>query len=168
MKIVSLNLNEDKARELFTQSYELFKGVINKEEGIYDYDRHFDWNTLEEVHEDHMNSGTDDSDYYFKYNEVLYTLDISHNIEDFGYNSLYFQEKYGKSYEDLYCCVIYSYRQYYEYDDVKTEVVFLYNKKLNKIVEILEVCHHSLKIDDKKTIRSANYKVLDEITKSFH
>ena len=169
LDIKHLDLNEEKAKEIFSKSYEVFKNVINNKKGIEDYGIHFDWETVEDVHQKNMSTDTEESDFYFTYNGELYSLDISHKIEDFGYNSVYFYDKYRDIYKDLYCCAIYNYRKYFEYGDLKTEIIFLYDKRHKRIVEILEIVRHGLEIDNKKFIREVRYdKVLKRLTKSFN
>ena len=154
MEINYLELREEDAKKYFEKSYGLFRRVINKDESIYDYNLHFDWSIVEKRHRDAICNDYNENDFYFIDNKEKYGLDISHDIDNFGYNADFFRFKYEDIYDDLYCCTVYTYRNYFEYDDMRSEVTFLYDRKNDKVVEILDISRYGLATNDKKTIRT--------------
>ncbi len=143
-KIEYSNMKEEDAIKYFESLYKSFKRVINNDEKVFEYGFHFDWNNIEKRHTENLNNefDEDERDYYFidKNNKCeKYTLDISHDIDNFGYNDEYYKLNYKDIYDNLYCCSICAYRKYYEYDDIYLEFTFIYDKKEDKLVDILEL-----------------------------
>lgn len=166
MEINYLKMTEEDAKKYFQKAYELFRCVINKDKSIFDYNFHFDWSIVEKRHNDSMCNSYNENDFYFVDNGEKYALDISHNIDDFGYNADLFRYCYKDIYDDLYCCTVYTYRNYFEYDEKIIEVIFLYDKKNDKVVEVLDISRYSPAKFDKKNIRTVkDSEVLKKILK---
>lgn len=163
------DMNEEDARKYFEKLYQAFKRFINNDKNMYDYNLHFDWSNVENRHIENMFNDFDENecDYYFidnKNDNEMYTLDMSHDIDDFGYNYVYFMSKYKDIYDNLYCCDMSVYRRYFEYDDIYSSIMFLYDKKEGKVVEILNLEFLNPTINNKKTISHVeDEKILEKI-----
>ena len=79
------------------------------------------------------------TDYYFIYNNKLYTLDIVIDFDDLGYNDEYFYYKYKDDYQNLICCNLIEYKEYFETDDEKLDITFAYDTKKKQVVEVMNL-----------------------------
>ena len=166
MIINYLNMSPVDAKKYFRRAYILFKKVIDKDKNLYDYNLRFDWDSVEEIHEYNAKNEFNCNDFYFISGEESYSLDISHDIDNFGYNADYFKSKYADVYDDLYCCVICTYRNYYEYESMITQVIFLYDRKNDRVVEALDISHFSRVVSNNQHIRKIeDEKVLKKLIK---
>ena len=84
-------------------------------------------------------------DYYFKYNNRYYTLDMSSDIEDFGYII-------DNPDNNLVCCELREFNEYIECTDTKKEITFIYDKEKNKVTDILNISRYRKKDTDDTTI----------------
>ena len=165
-------LNEEEAKKYFEKLYQVFKRFINKDKDMYDYNLHFDWSNIEKRHKENMlnDFDEDERDYYFidnKSNKEMYALDMSHDIDNFGYNKAYFKKKYKDIYDNLYCCDISVYREHFEYDDIYSSIMFLYDKEAGKVVEVLDINFMNPRINNMKTIRRVKDEKVLEMIKTY-
>ena len=170
LKIINYEeMSGNDAKKYFREAYRLFGRAINNNECLYNYNLPFSWGIVEERHKDNVCNEDEGCDFYFidftdRDNVKSFSLDISHDIEGFGYDSQAFRRLYGDIYDDLYCCEVCTYRDCFDYDNRLNEVIFLYDKKNNRVVEVLSVLFNSIIIGNRKTIRRVeDVKVLKRI-----
>lgn len=163
-------MSEEKAIEYFEKLYPVFKRFISGDKKIFEYGFHFDWKNIENRHYENLANDFDEDecDYYFidKNTCEKYSLDISHDIDNFGYSDIFFRINYKEQYDDLYCCCMSAYKKYFNYKDMYLSIIFLYNKKEAKLVEILDISFYNPKINNTQTIsRMDDEIVLEKIMK---
>lgn len=103
-----------------------------------------------------VKSEVDIFDYYFKYNNHYYTVEMTHDLDSFGLTNNYInslKDKYREDYSNLVACEIREFRNYYECDDTKKSLSFIYNIRTNKEIAILDIALHCLPKSDKKIVK---------------
>lgn len=101
-------------------------------------------------------------DYYFKYSDYYYTLNMSYDFEFFGYAKEYFEETY-EDLENLVCCQLFEFNKYIEDNDIYSSVIFVYNIKTKKIIEVLHINYYE-NINDKNNMYClSDEKILKKI-----
>jgi len=83
-------------------------------------------------------------DYYFRYNNRFYTLDMSFDFDSFGQNEDYYRDIYGDNFENMVYCEITEYHNYFDNNDRRTTMSFVYDKIKNEVVEITNISRYSL------------------------
>ena len=97
-------------------------------------------------------------DYYFKYNNRLFTLDMTRDFESLGYNKEYYLEKYGNSFKNMYCCQLCEYFEYIENKNERINMNFVYDGENKQVVDINYIYKYSLPQIEKPNVR----KLIDE------
>ena len=131
--------SEVNERKTYFKLKEIFKRITNNNK-IYDYNHHFN---LDEVDDNHVKVSSERldylfeiSDYYFIIDGVFYTLDMSHNPDDFGLGDYY---KYN---DNIYYCQLCSYVN--NFDNLKSSMLFMYDRLNDKIIESIEIKNYPM------------------------
>jgi len=146
------SLGPKDALKTFGRNIKLFQSVMNKDETIKGIES-FKLNEAERRH-----VGAASTDIYlcafeFKKGRTRFSLDMSKDIESFGYNGEFFVNYYKNRIDNIWCCQICTYRDDYSFDEIISESVFLYDEKTKEVVEILELSKRGLDYYDDGTIR---------------
>ena len=146
------------------RSVSIFKKIIEKGKSLSRFDIPFSWEVAEERHVKAASADHFDCGFCYADRRKLFSLDLSKDIDSFGYNEEYFNNKYGSRMSNIWCCVVNEYEYYYEYDRIISEVVFLYDKETNEIVEILDLERRkTINKEEKDITRVSSIKRLEKI-----
>ena len=97
-------------------------------------------------------------DYYFKYNNRYYTIDMSTDIENFGYII-------DNPDNNLVCCELREYNEYIECADTRKSITFIYDKEKNKVSDILSISRYRKNELGETTIEDYNDLDTDSVLK---
>ncbi len=160
------SLGPKDALKTFQRNIKLFQGVMNKDETIKGIES-FKLNEAEKRHVEAASADIYLCPFEFKKGKTRFSLDMSKDIESFGYNMGYFFNAYRDRINNIWCCEICTYRDDYSFDEIISESVFLYDESNGEVVEILELSKRRLDYYDDGTIRKVREpKKLENILKA--
>ena len=189
----SQDLKEKDAQNYYLKMYNIFQKFIQNDTDIHNYSDSFDWSKANDVHDNSIKEEliernyedynyyinnlltssdfsqnfeqTEMYDYYFKYNNKLYTLNISYDLKRYGLNEKHYRKIHGKHiYNKIFYCEIREYHNFIDDNDIRITMSFIYDKKKKKVIEIVDITRYSLPYIENPTSRiMTNYDKLDKI-----